>query len=476
MPLTRNLLTIGDISSYDYTCVGGNLRIKTPAFVNDQTPGNVPLVYLTPVTLPTDPLDNAVLVEVFDNCSVWWIFDASTTTWVEETRFCQPDPSEVTNVQVGGKIIATHDDGLGNLINIRETITAIVDNGNGTFTYTDENGNDTILSVCTMLDDCNPVPFADAVDDVVVTPVPLGSVVRGTASDNDTLCNVGNTTFATTGVPVNGVVNTFNPITAGYVFTPAAVGAWSFQYNILCNGVVIDTATVSGTTACDSSTGCGCLACGNNVLPTVNFTMFGLQADVLVPFQLNPRVDPIRNEIISIEWGDGTSESFPTNTSSITHIYAFGLYNITGTIRDKITGYITTHTYYNISIDVAGAAYWTNISSAFLEFNGTLGNFRVITAGTIDVSDCEEYTFDPNIDLFVPSTILVNTTEFKLTVNGVSQTQLVTGVSPGFVPVIGWDPFVLPSTFGPVETLYEWREIGGSLIATGTMVLEKYCV
>jgi len=50
--------------------------------------------------------------------------------------------SEVTDLN-DGKVIATHNDNNGNLVNIEETVTTFVDNGDGTYTYTSEDGTTT---------------------------------------------------------------------------------------------------------------------------------------------------------------------------------------------------------------------------------------------------------------------------------------------------------------------------------------------
>ncbi|MFD2037536.1 hypothetical protein ACFSKL_22270 [Belliella marina] len=69
-------------------------------------------------------------------------FDANTST--------------VTQVATSGNVIATHNDGTGNEVQILETLTTIVDNGNGTFTYTDENGDTVIIN----MSDDRPIYFA----------------------------------------------------------------------------------------------------------------------------------------------------------------------------------------------------------------------------------------------------------------------------------------------------------------------------
>ena len=52
----------------------------------------------------------------------------------------------VLTSSVVGNIIGTHDDGNGNVVNIQESVTTFVDNGNGTYTYTNEAGTSTILA------------------------------------------------------------------------------------------------------------------------------------------------------------------------------------------------------------------------------------------------------------------------------------------------------------------------------------------
>jgi len=72
-----------------------------------------------------------------------------------------------------------------------------------------------------------------------------GSPSTGDASTNDTACNVGTTTYELKGVPVNSTV-TVNPDGTFSVTITDLTLAWSFEYDLLCDGVVLDTATVSG--------------------------------------------------------------------------------------------------------------------------------------------------------------------------------------------------------------------------------------
>jgi len=85
---------------------------------------------------------------------------------------------------------------------------------------------------------------ADAVDDSVGN-VPVGTDKAIDVSQNDVSCSSGTTTYElVAGSPTNCVVVGVGP---NYSVSPSAAGPFSFKYNILCDGVVIDTATVSGT-------------------------------------------------------------------------------------------------------------------------------------------------------------------------------------------------------------------------------------
>jgi len=48
---------------------------------------------------------------------------------------------EDNNTATEVKVIATHTNGNGDVQVIEETVTSLIDNGDGTFTYTDENGD-----------------------------------------------------------------------------------------------------------------------------------------------------------------------------------------------------------------------------------------------------------------------------------------------------------------------------------------------
>lgn len=84
-----------------------------------------------------------------------------TYSWVNGTAviFTIPAPtfSSVEDLNPTGNTIATHNDGNGNVTNINETITSFVDNGNGSFTYINELGQQVgfcfdVSSPCSMIE------------------------------------------------------------------------------------------------------------------------------------------------------------------------------------------------------------------------------------------------------------------------------------------------------------------------------------
>lgn len=57
--------------------------------------------------------------------------------------------STVTPVVTAGNVVATHDDGEGTVVDIFETVTAVVVDGPG-FVYVDEAGDKTLITLCEM--------------------------------------------------------------------------------------------------------------------------------------------------------------------------------------------------------------------------------------------------------------------------------------------------------------------------------------
>jgi hypothetical protein len=81
MATNRTWLNINDWSDKDIICSGGDIRIKTGAYVYDQTGGNAPAPGATPVTTPSNPADGTIVKEIFDDNERYWSYNASTATW-----------------------------------------------------------------------------------------------------------------------------------------------------------------------------------------------------------------------------------------------------------------------------------------------------------------------------------------------------------------------------------------------------------
>jgi hypothetical protein len=99
---------------------------------------------------------------------------------------------------------------------------------------------------------------ADAINDLVGLQITAQQHTLE-IDNNDIVCNGGAvTTYEfVSGSEVNVVVNSINATTGTALYTPIADGAFSFQYAIKCDGVILDGATVSGTayTPCVNVTG-----------------------------------------------------------------------------------------------------------------------------------------------------------------------------------------------------------------------------
>lgn len=131
-------------------------------------------------------------------------------------------------------------------------------NPDGTFTFTPNSGfvgnaffqyniecNLVVVDTATVTISVE-APITDAVDDV--ENVFQDDVLVADVSVNDTTCNAGVTTYALiVGSEINGTIDTFNPVNGVYQFTPTAsfIGVASFQYEIYCDGVLADAATVT---------------------------------------------------------------------------------------------------------------------------------------------------------------------------------------------------------------------------------------
>lgn len=113
----RKQIFITDISDKDFVCAGGQLRVKTGSFVNDETGGDAPVVGAAPDNPPTNPADGAIVVELFDDLRRIWSFSAASGTYTHiEDRFYYltfSDSSNTFDAALGGSVeIASADDSI----------------------------------------------------------------------------------------------------------------------------------------------------------------------------------------------------------------------------------------------------------------------------------------------------------------------------------------------------------------------------
>ena len=113
----RKQIFITDISDKDFVCAGGQLRVKTGSFVNDETGGDAPVVGAAPDNPPTNPADGAIVVELFDNLERYWSFSAASGTYSHiEDRFyflTFSDSSNTFDLAIGEELeTASSDDSI----------------------------------------------------------------------------------------------------------------------------------------------------------------------------------------------------------------------------------------------------------------------------------------------------------------------------------------------------------------------------
>lgn len=84
-----NRVKIENLSSCDYVCSSGKLRVKSSSFINDESTIIAPTVGAAPVNAPDTPKDGATLVEIFSDTTRYWSFDcASGWSHVINTPIC----------------------------------------------------------------------------------------------------------------------------------------------------------------------------------------------------------------------------------------------------------------------------------------------------------------------------------------------------------------------------------------------------
>jgi hypothetical protein len=185
------------------------------------------------------------LVDNLDGSFTHTSEDGTLTTWTETL-------TTITNTNAGNQIaVYTNEDGI--VVPINETITTLVNNLDGTFTHTSENGTTTIIDLCN--DSCPPINVTtqDIIENATACDVYYNTVLPFT-----TICDSGNTVFkliqasVVGGIVVMGANGEYSVI-----FTDAINGnGCTFQYYAECDDGIISISTVTiniPTIAADSN-------------------------------------------------------------------------------------------------------------------------------------------------------------------------------------------------------------------------------
>jgi hypothetical protein len=134
-----------------------------------------------------------------------------------------------------------------NAINISNTGTVFTYTvpATGAFSFTYNLLCDGVITATAQVSGTGVSTLVDAIDNTEVTNVNVAKTINFGA--NDILCDGATTSWQIVNPPANGSLSSVSTSTGSALYTPNAnfVGADSFTYNILCNAVVMDTATVS---------------------------------------------------------------------------------------------------------------------------------------------------------------------------------------------------------------------------------------
>lgn len=306
MALDRNIITIQDLSSLDFTCDASGLRINQWITCQDNGDNTFSLIDSRDssiiCTFPTGggsgsisavipQLDGSYvhsdgnlptpLTQVID-----YSFDESHTAVdglidlvnsegvvVDSFQICSPNcppvvmvaNPDIENVDYCGTIygyLSTNDDTLQCPLPIYQLIQGSEVNGvaivgaSGEFSFTPTvcaTGTPTSFQYRILCDNATPVsalvtinitaPTADAVDDFFAQP--SNTPLAGILYTNDTLCSSGETTFKLRTQSINGVATVNEDGT--FVFAPnlGFTGTTTFEYSIYCNDIFVDFATAT---------------------------------------------------------------------------------------------------------------------------------------------------------------------------------------------------------------------------------------
>lgn len=162
------------------------------------------------------------------------------------------------------------------------------------------------------------------------------------------------TSFSIATNPANGTLSTFNATTGQVTYTPNNnyTGADSFTYNILCDGVIVDTATVNITIA--PQTGVQAItntSGGTPVLdPKCGQSVLYKSTTVFTP--ASPAISPI-----TYAWSTNNAGAIVTNgsTDTATVTFAPGLIGNVGITVVQVTPFETLTTTITVSVKCADA-------------------------------------------------------------------------------------------------------------------------
>ena len=272
-------------------------------------------------------------------------------------------------------------------------------------------------------------PTATAVDDSGNNGDINSSLVID-VSTNDTPCSVGSTTYAIASTPNFVNISSSDVTLSGSVFTvtPQIEGLWSFDYEILCDGVVTSSGTVSGK----ASTPCPITSYEYYLipisLPFINFNNNTKSIDIV--FNSNSFFEnessPYSGGDLTVDWGDGVTDTFTgvlnstgASGTGLTHTYASnGLYR--GSIISQINGF---EQYQDLLFEVSdtGVTYYGH--------SGIVGRFAATPDCLINFAAGRQ-----NLSSYVLS---------DLSVGGYTNPSISTGTNINITDTTGWTSGVI---------------------------------
>lgn len=316
-----------------------------------------------------------------------------------------------------------------------------------------------------------PDPLGDAVPDSFSTNV--NTTLSGNVAGNDVICQAPNTTTYSFNLlsVLNGTVDSFDINTGGFEFTPTNgfVGTASFDYNILCNNIIVDTATVTitveGFTAVavddsvttDPETNVAGDVSTNDTLCSSGVTTFTEIGGTEV--NGNVIINPSGTFTFTPDFGVAdTTGSFDYNINCEGNVID------TGTVTVNINPYLATavddpdeETPFEtvLNADVSTNDVPCNVGTTTYQLNGTP------VGGTVVINTDGTYTFTPTTGFSGTGSFMYD----LLCSGNVIDTGMVTiEVSPDLMPVVA--SFTCPTTLDTSGSVGPF--VGAELIDDGT--------